>query len=262
MALTKTILKKKKETVEDENEAPTLLTYTTKDNETIPLSKRIYNEVVANRATIINDTREMIKQADINHFKLGFMLKIILQDQLFNSIPEYSELDNTQAFQAFCEDYLKFSVSKAYQLIRLYTKLVNVFGAEKAEDIIIEVGVSKLYTMEAILNSENAEQLLSDSRNKSVRELQDHIRDNYTDEGSKIDTRLQKTKFSYKAFEEEANEIKNVLAQYARENNISEEEATVQIILEYGRMNYGSSLSETMEEDSDVVIDTQAEKWD
>lgn len=183
----------------------------------------------------LDAARALVRQGEQTFLNLGGVLAEIRSTKAYVS----AGYDGDKGFQEYCKTELNMEYRHAMYLVQIYNTILPL-GVD--EDRLIRIGWTKARELCQYITEENAESLLLAAEEMNKEELIEHVKTTYVSAktGEAAKERVKKVKYSFQAFEDQA-EIVGAALERAKETNGSDDinAAFLAIITEWADMTEG-----------------------
>ena len=149
---------------------------------------------------------ELVEEQAANDYRLGGVLYHIRLDKAYEKLDKrYRE---NGGFELYVQEKLNIEYRKAMYLVKIYYN-VNKFGIDPAK--ITEMGWTKASKIVAVMDEENADELVELATESTVADLVENIKSSYTTKGGTKGEKKRLKTFKFKLFEDQAEGVQNTL---------------------------------------------------
>lgn len=149
---------------------------------------------------------EMVEEQAANDYRLGGVLYHIRLDKAYEKLDKrYKE---NGGFELYVQEHLNVEYRKAMYLVKIYYN-VNKFGIDPAK--IAEMGWTKASKIVAVMDEDNAEELVELATESTVADLVENIKTSYVTKGGTKGEKKRLKTFKFKLFEDQAEGVQNTL---------------------------------------------------
>ncbi len=186
----------------------------------------------------LETSRALFSRINENFFLLGGVLAQIKAQHLY--------LETGKDWKGYIEDTFGYKVRKAEYYIYIYQAFSRVpnFDLQRLSAI----GWSKAAAIARYVNQDNAEELLATAESMPFTEVKKTLETTYTDEGAVNEqnqsSKIAKTTFTFRLFEDQANSVQFVLEEAKRHFQVDDlNDVFEQIVLAWGNDYVTTSAS-------------------
>lgn len=162
--------------------------------------------LVEGAADILELAEELVEEGAALDYKLGGVLYHVRLSKAYQKLDKsYKE---NGGFGLYVKEKLSIEYRKAMYLIDIYFKF-NQYGIDAAK--VQELGWTKCAKIAAVMNDENAEELVELAEKSSVSELNDTIKESYKEVGGEKGEKRKKIAFKFRLWEDQAAGVDEVI---------------------------------------------------
>ena len=215
---------KKAEKAEGE-EGPTAVEDTVLEKEDKEVKK-----MVEDADDILELAQELSEEGAALDYKLGGVLYHVRLDKAYEKVDKrYKE---NGGFGLYVQEQLNTEYRKAMYLIKIYVK-ANQFGIDPEK--IAAIGWTKAAKIAAVMNADNADELVELAEESTVADLIDSIKESYKEVGRKAGERKKMVTFRFRVFEDQGDACARIIKGAAEQLGLKrEDDAFEHIIVEWG----------------------------
>jgi hypothetical protein len=181
-------------------------------------------------ADILELAQELSEDSAALDYRLGGVLYHVRLDKAFVKLDKkYAE---NGGFGLYVKDHLNIEYRKAMYLIDIYVAF-NKFGIDAAK--VAELGWTKAAKIAAVMDADNAEELVKLAEDSTVADLVETIKESYKEVGRKKGERKKMISFKFRLFEDQADAVKRVITAAGEQLGLKRlDDAFEHIVMEWG----------------------------
>ncbi len=149
------------------------------------------------------------KDAMMHDWTLGGILYNVKTSGAYKKVQD-KKYDVKGGWASFVDEQIGLDYRKAQYLVDIYAKFTR-FGVK--QDVAARIGWSKASRISAVMNHDNAEDLVEVAEEQSFRDLEDTVKTEFSTKGASKGTRIKKLSFRFRLVEEGGAVVQDYLEQ-------------------------------------------------
>lgn len=149
------------------------------------------------------------KDAMMHDWTLGGILYNVKTSGAYKKVQD-KKYDVKGGWASFVDEQIGLDYRKAQYLVDIYAKFTR-FGVK--QDVAARIGWSKASRISAVMNHDNAEELVEVAEEQSFRDLEDTVKTEFSTKGASKGTRIKKLSFRFRLVEEGGAVVQDYLEQ-------------------------------------------------